>query len=227
MSAAPAAEQRERGHPLAQTGRVPAEDRICLPAVQTPAKLWRQCQPRLPRRGRRGPAQHHIAAVELRLDLGAEMEGDPDVEFGWNGRMDAIQAAVLRVKLAHLADWDRSRQQHAAMYDRLLAEAGLISRASSSNTSSSGSVSSASDSPLRLLARSPEAKHVFHQYVIRAKRRDELRKFLADHKIGSEVYCPLPLHLQPVFSYLGLSGALCRLRSRPRKKSWRFRCTRS
>ena len=50
---------------------------------------------------------------------------------------------------------------------------------------------------------------MFHQYVIRAKRRDELRKFLADHKIGSEVYYPLPLHLQPVFSYLGLrEGAL-------------------
>jgi dTDP-4-amino-4,6-dideoxygalactose transaminase len=45
---------------------------------------------------------------------------------------------------------------------------------------------------------------VFHQYVIRAQRRDELRKFLAERKIGSEIYYPLPLHLQPVFSYLGL-----------------------
>ena len=51
-------------------------------------------------------------------------------EFGWNGRMDAIQAAVLRVKLVHLADWNRSRQQHAATYDRLFAEAGLISASS-------------------------------------------------------------------------------------------------
>src|ERR1022692_779944 len=50
------------------------------------------------------------------------------------------------------------------------------------------------------------AKHVFHQYVIRAQRRDDLRKFLADRKIGSEVYYPLPLHLQPVFSYLGLKA---------------------
>jgi dTDP-4-amino-4,6-dideoxygalactose transaminase len=55
-----------------------------------------------------------------------------------------------------------------------------------------------------LLARSPQARHVFHQYVIRAQRRDDLRKFLADRKIGSEVFYPLPLHLQPVFSYLGL-----------------------
>ena len=111
-------------------------------------------------------------------------------EFGWNGRMDAIQAAVLRVKLAHLASWNRSRQQHAEAYDRLFAGAGLTSAAASA--------------PVRLLARSPEATHIFHQYVIRATRRDELRKFLADRKIGSEIYYPLPLHLQPVFSYLGL-----------------------
>jgi dTDP-4-amino-4,6-dideoxygalactose transaminase len=114
-------------------------------------------------------------------------------EFGWNGRLDAIQAAVLRVKLVHLADWNRSRQQHAASYDRLFAEAGLTSASSNSNRS-----------PVRLPVRTPEATHVFHQYVIRAVRRDELRAFLSERKIGSEVYYPLPLHLQPAFSYLGL-----------------------
>jgi len=112
-------------------------------------------------------------------------------EFGWNGRMDAIQAAVLRVKLEHLADWNRKRQEHAATYDRLLAEAGLTSP-------------NKGNSPVQILARRPEAKHVFHQYVIRAARRDELRAFLSERKIGSEIYYPLPLHLQPVFSYLGL-----------------------
>ena len=117
-------------------------------------------------------------------------------EFGWNGRMDAIQAAVLRVKLGHLESWNRSRQQHAATYDRLFAGAGL--------TSSSSSTAGAS--PIRLLARSPEATHVFHQYVVRASRRDELRQFLTDRKIGSEIYYPLPLHLQPVFSHLGLKA---------------------
>lgn len=118
-------------------------------------------------------------------------------EFGWNGRLDAIQAAVLRVKLVHLADWNRSRQQHAATYDRLFAEAGL--------TSASSAFSSNADiSPVRLPVRTPEATHVFHQYVIRAARRDELRAFLSERKIGSEVYYPLPLHLQPAFSYLGL-----------------------
>jgi dTDP-4-amino-4,6-dideoxygalactose transaminase len=127
-------------------------------------------------------------------------------EFGWNGRMDAIQAAVLRVKLGHLAEWNDKRGEHAASYDRLLAEAGLISRSSSGSSSGSSSVASSDDSPVRLLARSPEAKHVFHQYVIRAKRRDELRAFLAERKIGSEIYYPLPLHLQPAFSYLGMKA---------------------
>jgi dTDP-4-amino-4,6-dideoxygalactose transaminase len=115
-------------------------------------------------------------------------------EFGWNGRIDAIQAAVLRVKLAHLADWNRSRQQHAATYDELFAKAGLTS----------SQIPSEAGAPVRLLSRSPHAKHVFHQYVIRAQRRDELRTFLAERKVGSEIYYPLPLHLQPVFSYLGL-----------------------
>jgi dTDP-4-amino-4,6-dideoxygalactose transaminase len=121
-------------------------------------------------------------------------------EFGWNGRMDAIQAAVLRVKMAHIADWNQSRRQHAATYDRLFAEAGLTSSQSSSRSSDQ------SGAPVRLLARNPQAKHVFHQYVIRAERRDELRQFLAERKIGSEIYYPVPLHLQPVFSYLGLKA---------------------
>ncbi|MGA7849495.1 MAG: DegT/DnrJ/EryC1/StrS family aminotransferase [Terriglobales bacterium] len=121
-------------------------------------------------------------------------------EFGWNGRMDAIQAAVLRVKLTHIADWNQRRQQHAATYDRLLAGSGATSGLASNKTSKEG------DAPVRLLSRSPQAKHVFHQYVIRAQRRDDLRKFLADRKIGSEIYYPLPLHLQPVFSYLGLKA---------------------
>ncbi len=115
-------------------------------------------------------------------------------EFGWNGRMDAIQAAVLRVKLPHIADWNRRRQQHSANYDLLFVESGLTSALTSNE----------SGAPVRLLSRSPQATHVFHQYVIRAQRRDDLRKFLAERKIGSEVYYPLPLHLQPVFSYLGL-----------------------
>ncbi len=113
-------------------------------------------------------------------------------ELGWNGRMDAIQAAVLRVKLAHIEDWNQSRRRHAATYDRLLAETGLLS--------------AGTNAPVHALARHPKARHVFHQYVIRVQRRDELRAFLSSRKIGTEIYYPLPLHLQPVFSDLGLKA---------------------
>ncbi len=112
-------------------------------------------------------------------------------EVGWNCRMDAIQAAILRVKLPHVESWNQQRRQRAATYDRLLAAAGLVSK---------------KDSPVRLLQTSPHAFHVFHQYVIRAHRRDELRKFLGDRKIGTEIYYPVPLHLQPCFAYLGYSA---------------------
>jgi len=113
-------------------------------------------------------------------------------EIGWNCRMDAIQAAILRVKLPHVETWNQLRRQRAGTYDRLLADAGLVSKTS--------------DSRVNPLQTSPQAFHVFHQYVIRAHRRDELRKFLADRKIGTEVYYPLPLHLQPCFAYLGYSA---------------------
>jgi len=110
-------------------------------------------------------------------------------EFGWNARMDGIQAAVLRVKLKHIDRWNQKRREHAFAYDRLFEEAGLVS--------------SKQDGPIRPLARSPHAHHVFHQYVVRAERRDDLRKFLAERKIGTEVYYPVPLHLQECFVYLG------------------------
>ena len=110
-------------------------------------------------------------------------------ELGWNSRLDGIQAAVLRVKLPHVDEWNGKRRERAANYDRLLRKSGLLS--------------SAPNSPVRAITTSPHAYHVYHQYVIRAHRRDELRKFLAGRKIGSEVYYPIPLHLQPAFGYLG------------------------
>ncbi|HST10463.1 MAG TPA: DegT/DnrJ/EryC1/StrS family aminotransferase [Terriglobales bacterium] len=110
-------------------------------------------------------------------------------EMGWNCRLDAIQAAVLRVKLPHVETWNRQRAERAATYDRLLTQSGLLSVTA--------------DSPVRTLVSVPNAHHVYHQYVIRARRRDELRQFLGQRKIGTEIYYPIPLHLQPVFSYLG------------------------
>ena len=113
-------------------------------------------------------------------------------EFGWNSRLDAIQAAVLRVKLKYIEDWNQARRDRAAGYDHLFAEAGL--------TSENGPESPA---PIQIPFTSPQAHHVFHQYVVRAYRRDELREFLAARKIGTEIYYPVPLHLQPCFVYLG------------------------
>ena len=110
-------------------------------------------------------------------------------EFGWNARMDAIQAAILRVKLPYIEPWNQARRERAATYDQLLTQTGLWS--------------ATSESPLRPLQISPHVHHVFHQYVVRAKRRDELRQFLTGRKIGTEVYYPIPLHLQPCFAYLG------------------------
>ena len=109
-------------------------------------------------------------------------------EVGWNCRMDAIQAAVLRVKLKYIAKWNSQRCERAAMYDRLFAEAGLCRK---------------SGPPFTLPQTAKDAHHVFHQYVIRAQRRDGLRRFLAEHQIATEIYYPMPLHLQPCFAYLG------------------------
>jgi dTDP-4-amino-4,6-dideoxygalactose transaminase len=114
-------------------------------------------------------------------------------EFGWNSRLDAIQAAVLRVKLKYIEEWNAARRSHAARYDELLAEAGLTSKDNHAEDSA----------PIRLPHTSSQAHHVFHQYVVRAYHRDELREFLTARKIGTEIYYPIPLHLQPCFVYLG------------------------
>lgn len=113
-------------------------------------------------------------------------------ELGANSRMDDIQAAVLRVKLPHLSNWNRQRQQRAATYDQLFADAMLLSPERSA--------------PVRIPHRDRNARHIFHQYVIRASRRDDLRAFLAERKIGSEIYYPVPLHLQVCFNYLGYAA---------------------
>jgi len=110
-------------------------------------------------------------------------------ELGWNTRLDGIQAAILRVKLPHLERWNQQRRERAAAYDLLFTQTGLVSTVGSA--------------PVRTPSVSPHATHVFHQYVIRAQRRDALREFLTARRIGSEIYYPLPLHLQPAFTYLG------------------------
>lgn len=114
-------------------------------------------------------------------------------EMGWNSRMDAIQAAILRVKLPHIEDWNQMRVARAAAYDRLLKQAGLVETSGEPQNTS----------PIQLPFTASQAKPVFHQYVVRAWRRDDLHEFLSARKIGTEIYYPLPLHLQPAFTYLG------------------------
>jgi dTDP-4-amino-4,6-dideoxygalactose transaminase len=114
-------------------------------------------------------------------------------EMGWNSRLDAMQAAILRVKLKYLERWNEARRERAVQYDELFAAAGLVS--SGEQPENAG--------PIQLPQTLAPAFHIFHQYVVRAYRRDELREFLAARKIGTEVYYPIPLHLQPCCVYLG------------------------
>jgi dTDP-4-amino-4,6-dideoxygalactose transaminase len=102
-------------------------------------------------------------------------------EAGWNSRLDEIQAAILRVKLRHLPEWQRSRQSNSEAYSKLLLGVPGIAP------------------PLV-----PESySHAFHQYTIRVEQRDALQQFLAERNIGSSVYYPAPLHLQPLYTSLG------------------------
>ena len=124
-------------------------------------------------------------------------------ELGWNSRLDAIQAAILRVKLKYVEGWNEARRQHAARYDHLFVEAGLASSQSAITNQQSPIDAIPSDFPIQLPYSAGPAYHVFHQYVVRAYRRDELREFLSARRIGTEIYYPIPLHLQPCFVYLG------------------------
>jgi dTDP-4-amino-4,6-dideoxygalactose transaminase len=99
---------------------------------------------------------------------------------GTNSRLDALQAAILRVKLRHLDRWSEARARNADLYDKLF-EGSRVGR------------------PYR----DARARHIFNQYVVRSPRRDELKQFLTDRGIGTEVYYPVPLHLQKCFAPLG------------------------
>lgn len=112
-------------------------------------------------------------------------------ELGWNARLDGIQAAILHVKLKYVEGWNDARRAIARRYDARfhaagLAEPGLYPKHG-----------------LILPQEVHGTRHVWHQYVIRSARRDELREFLATRNIGSEIYYPLPLHLQPALRHLG------------------------
>ena len=112
-------------------------------------------------------------------------------ELGWNARMDGFQGAVLKVKLRYIDRWNEQRRTLAARYDALFRKAGV---AETGTYPAHGVV---------LPQEIAGAKHVWHQYVIRVARRDELREFLTARGIGSEIYYPVPLHLQEALKGLG------------------------
>ena len=100
---------------------------------------------------------------------------------GYNNRLDTLQAAVLRVKLRNLDDWNAARRRHADLYDRLLAGSGV-------------------ETPPHM----PEVEPVWHLYAVRTDLRDELRSFLQERGISTGIHYPIPIHLQLAYSQLGL-----------------------
>jgi len=108
-------------------------------------------------------------------------------EVGYNSRLDALQAAVLSAKLPHLAGWSAKRRRNAAYYDAAFRDLAEV----------------------RTPVIRPENESIFNQYTIRVPRRDALQGFLKERGIGTAIYYPLPLHLQPCFAYLGYREGQC------------------
>jgi len=108
-------------------------------------------------------------------------------EVGFNSRLDSLQAVVLSAKLPHLAAWSAKLRANAAYYDQAFADLDAVT------------------TPYV----EPANESIFNQYTIRVERRDELQSFLKDRGIGTSIYYPLPLHLQPCFAYLGYKEGSC------------------
>jgi len=106
---------------------------------------------------------------------------------GLNSRLDALQGAVLRVKLKYLDGWSEERKKNADLYRKLLKDAGLLKP----------------DGPITAPLELSDRRHIYNQFVIRVERRDDLRDFLTDHDVGTEIYYPVPLHLQKCYEQLG------------------------
>jgi dTDP-4-amino-4,6-dideoxygalactose transaminase len=131
-------------------------------------------------------ADDSIARTLRTLRVHGESERYVHRVIGWNSRLDALQAAVLRVKLPHVGTWSLARARNAERYDRLLTESGLVS---------AGHV--------RLPERDPRCTHIFNQYTLRVRDRDRLGVHFKARSIGWAIYYPIPLHLQECFRFLG------------------------
>jgi dTDP-4-amino-4,6-dideoxygalactose transaminase len=117
--------------------------------------------------------------LRLLRDHGSQTRYHHDV-YGFNSRLDEIQAAVLRIKLQHLDTWNRARREHAAEYGRLLSKTGL-----------------------RLPEVAPDRTHIYYVYVVRSRERDRLRQLLSERDIGTGIHFPVPIHLQEATRELG------------------------
>ena len=125
-------------------------------------------------------ADDRVADRLERLRLHGQTDKYTHAEIGYNARLDELQAVVLRLKLEKLDEWNEKRRRAAALYHEGLA--GL---------------------PLQLPKSLPGRKEVYHLYVVRTPRRDELAAFLGARRIGCGIHYPLPCHLQPALAYLG------------------------
>jgi len=121
---------------------------------------------------------------------------------GGNFRLDAIQAAVLRVKLKYLDEWTVARRLNAAAYRQFFAHLGDIAKEQQSRYGQS-SPTNRNSHPIVLPTEYSEGSHIYNQFIIRVPRRDELIAYLHEHRIGCEVYYPVPMHIQECFSDLG------------------------
>ena len=127
-----------------------------------------------------------LGTIARQLRNHGESERYVHERVGGNFRLDTMKAAILLIKLRHLDEFTRRRRRNAARYDDALSTA-----------------------PITMPHVPDSHQPVYHQYTIACDRRDELRSFLADHRIGSAVYYPVPLHLQACFGSLGYRrGAL-------------------
>lgn len=126
-------------------------------------------------------------ALAERLDILRVHGGKPKYYhafIGGNFRLDELQAAVLNVKLKHLDEWTQGRQRNAAFYDSALERADLGRAVQTPRATQGG-------------------RHIYNQYVVRVRDRNQLRQHLTANGVGTEIYYPVPLHLQKCFAYLG------------------------
>jgi len=119
--------------------------------------------------------------------------------IGYNSRLDALQASVLRVKLRYLDEWSEKRRENAEYYNELFRQAGLASE------NSGCQALDLSEHPIIVPEVLKGRRHIYHQYTIRVRRdkRDALQSFLKEKGVGTAIYYPIPLHLQECFRYLG------------------------